>query len=168
MPPHRNRDTPSSSSSPRLSGCDQRPYRSKKQKPCTECRKRRVGCVRQGSSPCKLCNERSLRCIVEAQIVKGATDDMVSLARSEVTKGGKSGYTPKTNLLPNEEDAQLQRHSTHTAQHIGPTSDHDAFILRHDCWVSSNSPAMSSIWARRTTARDKGSPVLFTVSTQLK
>ncbi len=166
MPPLRNRSISGTPNSQDLGGCDQRPYRSKKQKPCTECRKRRVGCIRQGSSACKLCNERSLRCIVEARTSNGKGDEItskVATSRSRVNKD----HAPSSTPLEADERPQLETHNTHTAQHVGPTSDHDTFILRHDCWVSSNSPAMSSIWARRTTTRDRGSPVLFTVSTVL-
>lgn len=51
-----------------LSGLGQRPYRSKKQKPCNACRRRRAGCIREGSFACAFCTRRNLDCVVEPDL----------------------------------------------------------------------------------------------------
>ncbi|KAG7899081.1 hypothetical protein KL935_004089 [Ogataea polymorpha] len=40
----------------------QRPYRSRRVRPCDRCRKRKSGCVIEGEPPCQLCAKFNLRC----------------------------------------------------------------------------------------------------------
>lgn len=154
-----------------LSSLSQRPYRSKKQKPCNTCRRRRAGCIREGSFACAFCTQRNLDCIVEPdlQAQQGNLDslktrsqrarasvDPVSLQDSTRTLASTSNRLNPTNH-PRSNSSSRQ-----TLQYVGPSGDYDSFILQHRTWEEPED-FDSAEWTCRRINRDLSNPVHFSV-----
>lgn len=143
-------ETASNASNPAIQGRLRSYRRSKRQKPCNACRRRRVACVRQGDLSCTFCTRRNLDCVVE-------DGEAPSPAQNATPSSDKSQGT-----VSHETQRRRNQTSSQTAQHIGPTSDHDNFILRHWMWMGSNE-STNCIWSRRQPDTHAESPVHFAV-----
>ncbi|EED14396.1 conserved hypothetical protein [Talaromyces stipitatus ATCC 10500] len=106
-----------------------RPYRSKRQKPCSACRRRRVCCVREGNSACALCSRRGLDCVVEPSTEK----------KKDASEKSRASKAPARNPSPRRDHfsvnttipSSARRVSEHIFQYVGPSGDYDPFILLH-------------------------------------
>lgn len=108
-----------------------RPYRSKRQKPCSACRRRRVCCVREGNSACALCSRRGLDCVVEPSTEKN----------KDASEKSRPSKAPARNLSPCRDyfgvNTTIPPSSTrrvseqHVFQYVGPSGDYDPYILLH-------------------------------------
>ncbi|KAL4947402.1 fungal-specific transcription factor domain-containing protein [Aspergillus filifer] len=92
-------------------------YRSRKQRPCDACRRRKICCVREASSPaCSLCTLRSTTCTYHSQ-------PNIRRRRADRRENG----TPETtSRLASPESAEEW-----TPLFVGFSSDQDPYILRH-------------------------------------
>ncbi|GAM39363.1 hypothetical protein TCE0_034f10852 [Talaromyces pinophilus] len=108
-----------------------RPYRSKRQKPCSACRRRRVCCVREGNSACALCSRRGLDCVVEPSTEKNkdaSEKSRPSKAPPRNPSPCKDYFSVNTTIPP----ASTRRVSEqHVFQYVGPSGDYDPYILLH-------------------------------------
>lgn len=83
-----------------------RPYRSKRQRPCDQCRERKLGCQTDAGLPCARCRSADLRCTFAKPPPKrprrqlregdeiGFTDSVDSRSQSQVHPSIEGGSTP--------------------------------------------------------------------------
>ncbi|KAL4963272.1 Zn(II)2Cys6 transcription factor [Aspergillus stella-maris] len=92
-------------------------YRSRKQRPCDACRRRKICCVREANSPaCSLCTLRSTTCTYYSQ---------PNIRRRRPVRQ-QDGTPESTSSLPSPESAEEW-----TPLFVGFSSDQDPYILRH-------------------------------------
>ncbi|KIW42330.1 uncharacterized protein PV06_05892 [Exophiala oligosperma] len=153
-------------------GIGQRPYRSRRQKPCNACRQRRSGCVRRGTSACTFCTVRGLDCVVDSTATT-SPNSRTNLAPAVITNVqarraeqellcANPGQPKPSPTRPSAIRARSDDIVRSTLQYIGPTSDHDSFILRHSSLgkSSANSPSDAD-WACQRISTDPRNPVHF-------
>ena len=123
-----------------------RKYRSRKQKPCDNCRRRRVCCVRDAEGDCALCSRRSIPCTFSSEPSPRKRRPRLDLrppSKSPVrqepgpSQNGASGHvTPASKSTDN-----AKRKSGGEAKYIGLTGTDDVyFVVERDQGIG-NDPA---------------------------
>lgn len=115
-----------------------RKYRSRKQKPCDNCRRRRVCCVRDAEGDCALCSRRSIPCTFSSE-----PSPHKRRARSTVI----SGDEPRQNSIPPSGDRDSQRAVAPTGKagadgkYIGLSGTDDVYFVVDRFQTDGNDPA---------------------------
>ncbi|KAH8810654.1 fungal-specific transcription factor domain-containing protein [Xylogone sp. PMI_703] len=133
-----------------------RKYKSRKQRPCDACRRRKTCCVREaGSVNCKLCISRSRDCRFESvpkarprrspnsRFAIGIDQDQIVLATHKQTTVG-------------------DKNSTWRMQHVGLSSDQDPWVFQH-CSFNHLDYFRRPDWVCLRVKKGGFIPMLFTV-----
>lgn len=123
-----------------------RKYRSRKQKPCDNCRRRRVCCVRDAEGDCALCSRRSIPCTFSSEPSPRKRRPRLDLPppskspanhESVPTQNGTSGH-----VTPASKSADsAKRKAGGEAKYIGLTGTDDVyFVVERDQGIG-NDPA---------------------------
>lgn len=110
-----------------------RPYRSKRQRPCDQCRERKLGCQTEAGLPCARCRSADLRCTFAKPPPKrprrqlregdeiGFTDSVDSRSQSQVHPSIEGGSTPSH---PSSQHQQQQQQQTQEEYPYAPAQEH--------------------------------------------
>ncbi|KAL5338968.1 fungal-specific transcription factor domain-containing protein [Aspergillus crustosus] len=117
-----------------------RVYRSRKQRPCDACRRRKICCVREANAPaCSLCTLRATTCTYQSKPNIRRRQPESSLISTSVP----SYESPESISQPFSSNSNSNSNSETTAAEewtplfIGFSSDQDPYILRH-CHFTGN------------------------------
>lgn len=116
-----------------------RKYRSRKQKPCDNCRRRRVCCVRDAEGDCALCSRRSIPCTFSSE-----PSPRKRRARSTVAPGDEAGQNASD--PPNgDRDSQRAVAPTRRAgaggKYVGLSGTDDVYFVVDRFQPNGNDPA---------------------------
>ena len=143
-----------------------RPYRSRKQKPCNNCRKRKIFCTRTNDGPCSLCEARDISCVIEG------SDDSFAASRQPLDSNPAAPASHGPEASSHNDgltSSGLCGHYVNTAEQVeverfvGLSSDLDLFVLRHRVWPETNATPKTT-WSCQRIGTDPVSPAYFTVS----
>ncbi|RFU26998.1 hypothetical protein B7463_g9353, partial [Scytalidium lignicola] len=107
-----------------------RRYKSRKQRPCDACRRRKTCCVREpGSVNCKLCISRSRDCRFESvpKVRPGRSPKNRFATGSTMLSTEQAQFVPATR----EQMTASSKNSTWRMQHVGLSSDQDPWVFQH-------------------------------------
>jgi hypothetical protein len=138
----------------------ERPYRSRKQKPCDKCRSRKIFCARHGGHACVLCRTRGLPCIVDGVVLAEGEDRSTRAVSSPYHGHSPADYGDST--PPKGPDEAVQASSVRIERFIGLSSDLDPYILRHKAW-SPVQARREAQWSCHRYSKDALTPAHFEV-----
>ncbi|KAL3428252.1 fungal specific transcription factor domain-containing protein [Phlyctema vagabunda] len=143
-----------------------RKYKSRKERPCDACRKRKICCTRDAhEKDCSLCRTRGESCKYVLPPNVRRNRQPASLSR---TTSGSSGSSipprPVTNLNSSVQEARpgRQQASEWICQFVGLSGDQDPFVLRH-CSFNQLNCYKAPDWACIRIKADSDVPLHFTV-----
>ncbi|KAI1609864.1 fungal-specific transcription factor domain-containing protein [Exophiala viscosa] len=141
-----------------------RKYRSRKQKPCDHCRRRRVCCVRDAEGACALCSRRSIPCTFsskpsprkrQARSTAASTPAVVSVdAQSNDHDGGNKKSRARESTTPN---ASLDQKAGAEGKYIGLTGTDDVYFVVDRFQGLGNDPAREAYFRERSSSTQSGS-----------
>ena len=131
-----------------------RKYRSRKQKPCDNCRRRRVCCVRDAEGDCALCSRRSIPCTFSsaparrAQRSKAGSASQAAIQSVDTPPTSHSTSKPATAVLPltpeaasNKTHSVGRRRDDGEGNYVGLTGTEDVYFDVRQDQVIGNDPA---------------------------
>lgn len=122
-----------------VEGPPARKYRSRKEKPCDNCRRRRVCCVRDAEGDCALCNRRSIPCTFSSEpSTRKRRARSVSQPREprEQTKAPLN-ESILTGIVPTRQDLRIGGEG----KYIGLSGTDDVYFVAERDQVIGNDPA---------------------------
>ncbi|KIW71965.1 hypothetical protein PV04_00191 [Phialophora macrospora] len=134
---------------PSVEAARARKYRSRKQKPCDNCRRRRVCCVRDAEGDCALCSRRSIPCTFGSEPTARrpkADSTAPSTEPSTVPHEGRERETPQTTL------AKHRKRSTGViaeGHYIGLSGTDDVYFVVDRDQAIGNDPAREAYFRER-------------------
>ncbi|KAI1621959.1 fungal-specific transcription factor domain-containing protein [Exophiala viscosa] len=151
----------------------ERPYRSRKQRPCDKCRVRKVFCSRQGNASCALCRNRGIDCTVEGVAMSETVNSPIvedDGALSVVTRI-KSPQRRSRGAASGDSQHPLQSSEsmgmpTRVERFVGLSSDLDPFILRHYNWKTMFADDDEAPFSYDRRGKDPYTPIHFELSMQ--
>jgi hypothetical protein len=116
-----------------------RKYRSRKEKPCDNCRRRRVCCVRDAEGDCALCNRRSIPCTFSSEPSprkrRAGSAALPSQLRQPVQ--ARSADSTLTDVVPVRQGLQ----SGGEGKYIGLSGTDDVYFVAERDQAIGNDPA---------------------------
>ncbi|KAH8690613.1 fungal-specific transcription factor domain-containing protein [Talaromyces proteolyticus] len=138
---------------------ESRQYRSRKQKPCDLCRKRRICCIREpGSHSCSLCRTRNIDCTYVSSPPVRLRTPKERMRRSHV--GNTTPTSPATESPSMQGRARIEE-LHHTLQYVGLSGDQDPYLLQHSSRDAKRQDDVA--WACQTVNNDPVMPAQFTI-----
>ncbi|KXT17020.1 hypothetical protein AC579_4330 [Pseudocercospora musae] len=145
-----------------------RKYKSRKERPCDACRRRKVCCIRErGDDACSLCRMQNTSCRYD----QGPTPRRrrPASAVATATSSGESDQTTAGPILIHSNTAPLtpsvsqeQNSGEWISQYVGLSADQDPYVLRHSNFNKSNY-YKSGDWACLRVRSDGLVPSIFTL-----
>ena len=145
-----------------------RPHRSRKQKPCDYCRRRKVCCVRDLEGNCVLCTKRGIKCTFASEplvrhhpslsMQRGGSAN----ACDDPQNVGREDLSPISTAVPHRSTGEGQSRNSESAQYVGLSGDYDPSILdtREPRLVADRHGAD---WRSHEVRHDPVMPIYFTV-----
>ncbi|KIV82859.1 hypothetical protein PV11_04928 [Exophiala sideris] len=137
-----------------------RKYRSRKQKPCDHCRRRRVCCVRDAEGACALCSRRSIPCTFsskpsprkrQARSTAASTPAVTSV---NAQSNGRAQSRPRESTTPN---APSEQKGHAEGKYIGLTGTDDVYFVVDRFQGLGNDPAREAYFRERSSSTHSGS-----------
>ncbi|KAI5360092.1 hypothetical protein Slin15195_G119540 [Septoria linicola] len=141
-----------------------RKYKSRKERPCDACRRRKVCCIREpGDDACSLCRMQSQICSYD----QGPTPRRRRPVTSALPSSNEDAVIVPNTIARATSSAPSPNHESGprewASQYVGLSGDHDPFVLRHANFGPSNY-YRSGDWACLRLQSSAAIPSLFTVS----
>lgn len=143
-----------------------RKYKSRKERPCDACRRRKVCCIREpGDDACSLCRMQNTSCRYD----KGPTprrrrpaSGAPVLEESSSPVPGLGGGRRESVITAHTPSSSSQSGGEWISQYVGLSGDQDPFVLRHSNFNRSNY-YKSDDWACLRVRSDGAFPAIFTL-----
>ncbi|EME83990.1 uncharacterized protein MYCFIDRAFT_173052 [Pseudocercospora fijiensis CIRAD86] len=147
-----------------------RKYKSRKERPCDACRRRKVCCIREpGDDACSLCRMQNTSCRYDQGPTPRRRRRRPASAVAAATPSGESDQTPPGPILIPSNTAPLtpsvsqeQASGEWISQYVGLSGDQDPYVLRHSNFNKSNY-YKSGDWACLRVRSDGIVPSIFTL-----